>query len=77
MKETTSELNATVVVALAVGVLMAFFYFTIWPVIKENFNKTTNCGKAICEPCKEEKCDFVECYIENEPENKFECVYKG
>ena len=52
MKEATGELNATVVVMLAIGVLMAFFYYTLWPLIKINFVSNSQCSKAICEKCE-------------------------
>ena len=76
MKETTGELNATVIVILAVGVLIAFFYYTIWPILRTNFQRNSQCSKAICEPCPDNKCDFVTCHMKNSTE-EFECVYKG
>ncbi len=33
MKEATGELNLTIIVVMAVGALMAFFYTLIWPMI--------------------------------------------
>lgn len=78
MKEATGELNATVVVVLAVGILMAFFYYTLWPIIKSNFDKNSQCSKAICEPCRSGKdCERVTCHLKDDPSNTFECVYKG
>ena len=79
MEESTGELNNSIVVVLAVGVLIAFFYYTIWPIIKESFDKTSRCSKAICEPCKNanHKCEFVSCYLKENPSDIFECVYKG
>ena len=79
MKEATGELNATVVVVLAVSVLMAFFYYTIWPLIKTNFDKNSQCSKAICKSCELEnkECDTVTCYTKENPDELFECVYKG
>ena len=78
MKEATGEVNTTIIVIVAVGVLMAFFYYTIWPIIKTNLNNTSKCSKAICEPCnnKKGKCEFVKCHLSNSDEY-FECVYKG
>lgn len=76
MKQATGELNNTIVVVLAVGVLIAFFYYTIWPMIKGNFTKNTQCSKAICEPCKSNDCKTVKCHLKNSNE-EFECVYKG
>ena len=82
MKEATGELNATVVVMSAIAVLIAFFYYTLWPIIKSNFQRNSQCSKAICEPCKadtngEKNCDFVVCHPKNDPTNTFTCVYKG
>lgn len=79
MKEASSELNATVVVVLAIGVLIAFFYYTLWPILKNNFEKNSQCSKAICETVDRDKNGYVWCHIKNDPSNtfKFECVYKG
>lgn len=78
MKEATGELNATIIVVLVVGLLMAFFYFTLWPLIRINLDKTSKCSKAICEPCKNNngKCEYVKCHLSGK-EEEFECVYKG
>ena len=77
MKEATSELNAGVVVLLAIGVLIAFFYYTIWPEIKQNFASTSQCSKAICETCDGYDCKTVTCHLKENPKKTFECVYKG
>ncbi len=88
MKETTGELNATVAVMLAIGVLIAFFYYTLWPLIKNNFDKNSQCSKAICEKCDlngdgkaDVGCETVTCYPKGEEHqpgvNDFQCVYKG
>lgn len=78
MKEATGELNATVVVVLAIGVLMAFFYYTLWPLIRQNFNNNSKCSSAICEPCNEDSCDYVDCHEKNDPDGPtFQCIYKG
>jgi hypothetical protein len=77
MKEATGELNATVFVVTVVGFLMAFFYFTVWPILKNNFNRNANCAKAICESCKNKSgCDYVTCHLKGQQET-FQCVYKG
>ena len=79
MKETTSELNATVVVVLAIGVLIAFFYYTLWPLIKQNFDKNSKCSEAICETVDVDNDGFVECYTKGNKDTgeKFKCTYKG
>lgn len=82
MKETTGDLNATVVIVLAIGILMAFFYYTVWPIIKSNFTSNSQCSKAICEPCNmvdshgRKNCATVQCHEKGSSEI-FECVYKG
>lgn len=77
MKETTSELNATVVIVLAIAVLIAFFYYTLWPIIKNNFDRNSQCSKAICETVDTNNDGFVKCHMKNDTTNTFECVYKG
>ena len=79
MKQATGELNATVVVVLAVGVLMAFFYYTLWPIVRENFNRNTQCSKAICDTDTLNN-GYVTCYTKGnygDEEHKMSCVYKG
>ena len=46
MKEATGELNTTVIVVIIVAMLVAFFYFTIWPALKNNMNQNSACAKA-------------------------------
>lgn len=77
MKETTSELNATVVVVLAIAVLIAFFYYTLWPLIKHNFEKNSQCSKAICETEDTNNDGYVTCHSKNDSSKTFECIYKG
>lgn len=78
MKEVTGELNTTVIVAVSVGVLAAFFFSYIWPMIKYNFQSTSQCDKASC------NCSFD---VRNQNDGKclcrigdgqeFTCIYKG
>ena len=77
MKQATGELNTTVFVAAAVGILIAFFYYAIWPMIKGNFNQTSQCSKAICAKCETGNCKTVKCYLPKDSGNEFECPYKG
>ena len=52
MKEATGELNLTVIVVIAVSLLVAFFYYAIWPGLSANFEQNAKCSKAVCEnPC--------------------------
>ena len=88
MKETTGELNMTIVVVIAVAVLVAFFYFVIWPSLDSNFEANSKCSKAICEnPCDDGKnaCsdateNLAKCYYVDNKGNKsdpFYCPWKG
>ena len=79
MKEATGELNVTVIVLTLVGLLMAFFFYTVWPMVKHNFVKETNCSKAICEPCADgtHTCKTRICHMEDDETETFECVNKG
>lgn len=81
MKEATGELNMTVIIVIAVGILAAFFYTIIWPAISDNFNRNAKCSDAICK-CSDgsTNCEMAECYTLNKNGNKsstFECPWKG
>ena len=65
MKEATGQLNSTVVVILAIGVLSAFFYFTIWPNINTNLEQNTNCSKAWCEGKPNDDGVTVKCHYKS------------
>jgi Na+/glutamate symporter len=75
MKEASGELNGTVFVILAVGVLMAFFYFVLWPVIHQNFKSNSQCSRAICGTTADAS-GYVTCHEKGKTET-FKCVYKG
>ena len=77
MKEATGELNAAVVVMMAISILIAFFYYTLWPILKGNFERNSQCSKAICESEDLDDDGFVECYLKKDVNTKFKCVYKG
>lgn len=69
MKEATGELNMTVIVVISVGILSAFFFYTLWPMIKGNFQGEANCKSATCN-CSNE--------IREANDGKCECmVYKA
>ena len=78
MREATGELNTTVIVLTLVGLLSAFFFYTVWPMIKNNFVSNTNCAKAICAPCSGDTttCKTKTCHMSGSSET-FECVNKG
>ena len=81
MKEATGELNMTIIIVIAVAILAAFFYFTLWPLIKHNFDSNANCSKAICEcPTDDPVCRTTNgkatCHMKGKKET-FECPWKG
>ncbi|MBR1416213.1 MAG: hypothetical protein IJ572_00145 [Bacilli bacterium] len=86
MKEATGELNVTLIVVMAVGILVAFFYFTIWPSLNANFEANSNCSRAICEnPCGDgsgrNSCDemtntLAKCHIKDSSTIIY-CPWKG
>ena len=52
MKETTGELNLTLIAVIAIAILVAFFYYAIWPILNANFEANSKCSQAVCEnPC--------------------------
>ena len=79
MKEATGELNMTVVVVVAVGVLAAFFYTTIWPLIKNTYVATSKCSDAICDKNSVNNGVATCVYYKNGVQvgNNFQCVWKG
>jgi hypothetical protein len=79
MKEATGELNMTVVIVIAIAALSAFFYFTLWPTIKNNLYAQTKCSNAVCESTKDSD-GMVTCnyYVNGKKQGKpFKCVWKG
>lgn len=87
MKEATGELNITIIVVIAVGILIAFFYFTVWPHLNANFQATSKCSKAYCKnpcgkgknTCEESMNKLVDCiYKDNKGhEYQIQCPWKG
>ena len=84
MKEATGELNMAVVILIAVGILAAFFYYTIWPMITNNMNRNSRCSDAICVCPKDktEEClkNGADCYMKGDKDNSdrhFTCAWKG
>ena len=79
MKEATGELNMTVVVVIAVGILAAFFYTTIWPNIKNTYVASSKCNDAVCDP-RSVVDGMATCrYYKNGSQvgRSFKCVWKG
>ena len=78
MKEATGELSSAVVVVVSVGILVAFFYYTVWPIIDNNYKSQTSCDKAVCS-AKPDAKGFVECTYKNRNNTtqNIKCKYKG
>lgn len=78
MKEATGELNMTVIVAIAVGILMAFFFTVIWPMLDANFKHNTNCKAALCDCANARSNNYkCTCWLEGNESNTFECPFGG
>lgn len=73
MKNATGSLANLVVVCVCVAILVAFFYFTIWPIIKTNFVAQTSCEKASCSVYPDQN-GMVNCTLNGQ---NFQCVFKG
>lgn len=65
-------MNLIVVIA-SVAVLVAFFYFTVWPIIKENFDGQVSCEKAVCQKLPDSD-GMVSCQLGS---SHFKCPFKG
>ncbi len=81
MKEATGELNMAVVVAISIAILAAFFFSYLWPIINNNFYRTSQCDKAACDCSNIEVVNDVEyctpCYINGEEIPGMKCIFKG
>lgn len=78
MKEATGELNSAIIVVIVVGLLIAFFYGLIWPMIKDGLKDNARCADAVCDVGVEAGTVAVECYSpHDESKEYFYCPYKG
>ena len=81
MKRAIGELSNTVIVVIAVAILIAFFYYTVWPLIDHNFKSQTSCDKAVCDVSTKTSDGKVQCVIPCDKEGcnsvPFWCSYKG
>ena len=82
MKEATSEVSLLVIVAISVAILVAFFFGVIWPHINNNFQRTANCKKAICDCSNAKENNYLcTCYANNRDKeyrtNSFTCTWEG
>lgn len=84
MKEVTGELNMTLIVAISIGILAAFFFGIVWPMLNHNFQSEANCKSATCN-CKEEIreanngkcCCWISKNTENPGDNVGSCSSDG
>lgn len=86
MKEATGELNMTIIVSISIGILAAFFFGFLWPLINTNFQKTSQCNKAVCD-CSSVARENIEsetgqknycrCHDKTSEDNTFYCPFKG
>lgn len=80
MKETTGELNMTVVIVIAVAILSVFFFAILWPNIKSTFIASSKCSDAVCDK-RTLQDGLVWCkYYNRDGEQvgrEFQCVWKG
>lgn len=81
MKQATGELNMSIVVIITVAILAAFFYTTIWPTLRNNFDSKSKCSNAVCNSKKIDENGMAECKIYDKKGNQqggtFKCVWKG
>ncbi len=79
MKEATGEANMSVVFAISVGVLATFFFTVIWPMLRSDFSRNSDCNRATCN-CSQSVRDNHNghCWCTSRKNTSgFECVYKG
>lgn len=77
MKEATGELNTAVIVAISIGVLAAFFFSYLWPIINDNFTRNSQCSKALCDCSDAKNNDYMcECWV-GDSSQTFLCPFEG
>ncbi len=76
MKEATGELNASIIVFIAVSLLAAFFFSILWPKIKGDLKTTSKCSTAICKNSFDNKTGRSECHARGSSET-FLCPFRG
>ncbi len=79
MKEASGEANMTVVFAISVGVLATFFFTVVWPMLKGDYSKNSDCNKARCDCSITVRNDHGgRCWCTTKDNTSgFECIYKG
>lgn len=59
MKEATGELNMTLIVFISVGILAAFFFKFLWPMIDHNYQSQSQCKNATCDCSNAKDNDYM------------------
>ncbi len=79
MKRATGELNATLVVVTLVGLMAAFFFFVLWPEVKNIFVKDAKCSDAMCDRSTIDSNGMVDCVYKDDDgiKHDLKCVWKG
>ncbi len=85
MKEAQGDLNSTLIVVLAVAALAAFFFSTLWPMIRTNYEANAKCDEAVrgfnCSGVRQspQNGKIVSCYRKDKDSTGVEmlCPYKG
>ena len=68
MKEASGELSMTAVAVVAIAAIGVVFTTLIWPAIKNNITRSTNCTQAFdCDNCSDGTCT---CYYLDENDTK-------
>ncbi len=76
MNRATGELNMTVVIVIAVGILSTFFFGVLWPNIRGTLIASTKCSDAICDKKTLDSYGLVSCRYKKD-NTEFKCPYKG
>ena len=83
MKEATQEVNMMAIVVISVGVLLTFFFYYHWPMLNANFESKSKSSKASFDFSEDSRIDIngieycTGCYVNGEPVEDMECLYKG
>ncbi len=80
MKEATGELNMTVFVVVAIGVMSAFFFTVLWPSLKETLVANSKCRDAVCDANSvSDGMATCQYYTSSGSQvgGSFKCVWKG
>lgn len=79
MKQATGEVNMTVVIVIAVGILSVFFFGVLWPNIRNGLIANSKCSDAVCENTPDSNNSVICRYYKNgrQEGKEFRCPWKG